>query len=246
MPKFSLSTYGGRALKEMTYAELCDLRFKRFLIRAGEHLSSKTILSLHSALNYLEVGRWMRAHGYRVPRRARYREELFHLAASEIADRNVLYLEFGVWQGEVTDYWSKLLRNPESKLHGFDSFEGLPENWYAMTKGGFSVAGQVPQTEDSRVQFFKGWFEETLPRYQFPAHEVLVLNLDADLYSSTRFVLKTVREQIQPGTYLYFDNFNQPLHEVRAFGEFVEETKMKFELLGATYALGNVLFQRTG
>jgi hypothetical protein len=241
----SLSKSGGRTLEAMTRAELFDLQLKRLLTRAGEHLSSKTILSLRSALNYLEVGHWMHAHGYRVPKRVRYREELFNLVASEIADRNVLYLEFGVWQGEVTDYWSKLLRNPESKLHGFDSFEGLPEDWYAITKGGFSVAGQVPQIDDSRVQFFKGWFEETLSRYQFPAHEVLVLNLDADLYSSTRFVLKAVREQIQPGTYLYFDNFNQPAHEVRAFEEFVKESKMTFRLLGASYAFGNVLFQRT-
>ncbi len=110
-------------MEAMTRAELFDLQLKRLLTRAGEHLSSKTILSLRSALNYLEVGHWMHAHGYRVPKRVRYREELFNLVASEIADRNVLYLEFGVWQGEVTDYWSKLLRNPESKLHGFDSFE---------------------------------------------------------------------------------------------------------------------------
>lgn len=243
--EFSLSKSGGRTLEKMTPAELCDLQFKRFLTRAGEHLSAKTTLSLHSAVNYLELGRWMRAHGYRVPKRVRYREELFHLVASEIADRNVLYLEFGVWQGEVTHYWSKLLRNPESRLHGFDSFEGLPEDWHAMPKSGFSVGGQIPQIDDRRVQFFKGWFEDTLPRYRFPAHEVLVLNLDADLYSSTRFVLKTVQEQIQPGTYLYFDNFNQPAHEVRAFEEFVRESKMSFRLLGASYAFGNVLFQRT-
>jgi hypothetical protein len=243
--EFSLSKSGGRTLGKMTRAELRDLQLKRFLAGIGEHLSAKAILSLHSAVNYLELGRWMRAHGYSAPERVRYREELFHLVASEIADRKVLYLEFGAWQGEVTDYWSKLLRNPESQLHGFDSFEGLPEHWHAMSKGGFSVEGKVPQINDRRVQFFKGWFEDTLPRYQFPAHEVLVLNLDADLYSSTRFVLKTVREQILPGTYLYFDNFNQPAHEVRAFEEFVRESKMNFRLLGASCAFGNVLFKRT-
>jgi hypothetical protein len=219
---------------------------KYLLTRVGETLSRKTIFSLNAAVNYLELGRWMRAHGYKARHRVERRERLFDLVGAEVAERNVLYMEFGVWQGRTTRYWSKLLRNPKSKLHGFDSFEGLPENWHCVGRGGFSVGGKVPEIDDPRVQFFKGWFEQTLPRYEIPAHEVLVLNFDADLYSSTKLALNTVRDAIVPGTYLYFDDFNQPLHEVRAFDEFIEQTKMKFELLGATYALGNVLFQSLG
>jgi hypothetical protein len=219
--------------------------FKYLLTRGGENLSSGTVRNLNAAVNYLELGRWMRARGYKLKYRVDRREKLFDMVGAQVSERDVLYMEFGVWQGEATRYWSKLLHNPKSKLHGFDSFEGLPETWNTYGKGGFSVEGRVPQIDDARVQFFKGWFEQTLPRYEFPSHEVLVLNFDADLYSSTRLALKTVRDAIVPGTYLYFDDFNQPLHEVRAFDEFVEETKMKFELLGATSTFGNVLFQRT-
>jgi len=219
---------------------------KYLLTRSGENLSPKTILNLRAAVNYLELGQWMRSKGYKLKHRVDRREKLFDMVGAQVGGRDVLYLEFGVWRGDATRYWSRLLRNPKSKLHGFDSFEGLPENWNSTAKGGFSVGGRVPEIEDARVRFFKGWFEQTLPHYELPAHEVLVLNFDADLYSSTSLALKTVREAIVPGTYLYFDDFNQPLHEVRAFDEFVEETKMKFELLGATRTLGNVLFQCTG
>jgi hypothetical protein len=219
--------------------------FKRWLTQIGEHVSSKTIFNLNAAVNYLELGRWMRANGYEVRRRLDRREQLFDLVGSEVAGREVLYMEFGVWQGEATRYWSGLLRNPKSKLHGFDSFGGLPENWgLAGGKGCFSVDGKLPETNDPRVRFFKGLFEKTLPLYEFPPHDVLVLNFDADLYSSTRFALASVRDVILPGSYLYFDEFNQRTDEMRAFHEFTEESGMKFNLLGATHTFEHVLFQR--
>ena len=102
----------------------------------------------------------------------------------------------------------------------------------------------MPQIGDPRVQFFRGWFEQTLPCYRFPAHDVLVLNFDADLYSSTIFVLNTLECAIVPGTYIYFDEFNHRSHELRAFSEFTERTGMKWSLLGATRSLAHVLFQR--
>lgn len=138
-----------------------------------------------------------------------------------------------------------MLRNPKSKLHGFDSFEGLPEKWIdTRPKGYYSLAGQVPQIDDTRVQFFKGWFEQTLPNYKFPPHEVLVVVLDADLYSSTNFVLNALEDVIVSGTYIYFDEFNHRFDEMRAFDEFVRRTGMKFSVAGATRSLAKVLFQR--
>ena len=113
------------------------------------------------ASTYLEVGRWMHAHGYTVAHRVNHRTKLFDLVGRRVADRVVLYMEFGVYQGAATRYWSNLLHNPESKLHGFDSFEGMPETW-VRPDGHFSVGGQLPQIDDARVQFFKGWFSETL------------------------------------------------------------------------------------
>jgi len=160
-------------------------------------------------------------------------------------NREVLYLEFGVFQGDATRYWSKLLRNRNSKLHGFDSFEGLPERWLPhRQKGHFATGGSVPQIDDDRVEFFKGWFHETLPNYMCPPHEVLVINLDADLYSSTISVLKALHASIVPGTYIYCDEFNHRDHELRAFDEFLNETGMEFSLVGVTRTLAHVMISR--
>jgi hypothetical protein len=220
-------------------------RSKYLLTRVGALLSRQTIYNLNASLNYLEVGRWMHAGGYDVTHRVDYREQLFELVGAQVSEREVLYMEFGVFKGASTRYWSKLLRNPKSKLHGFDSFEGLPENWIdTRPKGHFSLAGQVPQIDDPRVQFFKGWFEQTLPNYKFPPHEVLILVLDADLYSSTNFVLNALEDVIVPGTYIYFDEFNHRFDEMRAFDEFVRRTGMKFSVDGATRSLANVVFRR--
>ena len=108
----------------------------------------------------------------------------------------------------------------------------------------FDVHGQVPQIDDPRVQFFKGWFEQTLADYRFPPHDVMVVIMDADLYSSTSLVLKFLEHAIVPGTYLYFDEFNHRFDELRAFGEFIKRTGMKFSVVGATHSMAHVMFQR--
>jgi O-methyltransferase len=218
--------------------------YRFWLTRLGEHMSCRQIGGLSAAVKYLEIGRVMGELGYRLEPRVDKREELFDLVGREVGKREVLYLEFGVYQGDATRYWSKMLGHPASKLHGFDSFEGLPEAWTdTMTKGHFSTEGAIPVIDDPRVRFFKGWFDQTLANYQVPAHEVLVLNLDADLYSSTKCVLDHMSPHIVPGTYLYFDEFNDPENELRAFQEFSSACKLKIDLRGATNSLQNVLFQ---
>ena len=200
---------------------------------------------MSSGLNYLETGRWFARHGFPTSGGVRHRGELFERAAADIAERRVAYLEFGVWKGESIRQWSRLLRHPRSTLHGFDSFEGLPEDWNLLTeRGKFSTQGSIPQLDDPRVGFSKGWFEETLASYVVPDHDVLFLMLDADLYSSTKTVLDRFKDAIVPGTYLYFDEFNDRDHELRAFDELMRETGMQFRLVGADRTLLHVLFQR--
>lgn len=214
--------------------------------RMGSVLSQRTIGRMDSVLNYLEVGRWMRAKGFRPSHRVSTREQLFDRIGAEIADKRVLYLEFGVYQGNATRYWSRLLRNPESRLLGFDSFEGLPEDWtHQLAKQHFSTQGNVPVIDDPRIRFLKGWFNQTLPAYQPPSHDVLVVNLDADLYSSTDCVLRHIEPLIQPGTFLYFDEFHCRRDELRAFDEFLKRTRMDFTLFGAVDSLGQVAFRRS-
>jgi hypothetical protein len=181
------------------------------------------------------------------------RTQLIRTLAEGIADEEVLYLEFGVWRGESIRLWSTLLRNPASRLHGFDSFEGLPEEWddygasgLPLPKGHFSTRGVAPQIPDPRVTFFKGWFEDTLPKYRFVPSPRMVIFLDADLYSSTVFVLKEFRPHIKVGSIVYFDEFWDPQNEQKAFKEFLAETGMKFKAVIASYGTRHVAFERVG
>ena len=198
---------------------------------------------LNAAVNYLEAGRWVRAHGFGDVPRVRSRLDVFEAIARDVRDEHVLYLEFGVYEGDSMRWWSKNLVHPDTQLHGFDSFEGLPEGWSLGEKAGhFSTEGRVPVLDDARVRFVKGWFEDTLRSYEPPAHDRLVAVLDADLYSSTAFVLEWLRERIQPGTYLYFDEFHDRNHELRAFDEFLRRSEIRFRAVAATTALSQIAF----
>jgi hypothetical protein len=187
----------------------------------------------------------VRAHGFDAGERVMTRLDLFSLAAAELHERRVLYLEFGVYEGESMRTWSRLLRNPAASLHGFDSFTGLRESWNEFTPAGtFSTGGRVPSFDDPRIKLFAGFFDETLPRYTPPTADQLFVNVDCDLYSSAATVLRWVEPLLAPGSYLYFDEFSDRNHELRAFSEFLDRTGMRFTLVGATRTLAQVLFQR--
>jgi hypothetical protein len=165
----------------------------------------------------------------RAAKRLRSREAVWDEAIHRLGhDQPVLYLEFGVYQGYSIRYFAQRLTHPETRLFGFDSFEGLPEQWGAYGKGTFSTGGSAPQTDDPRVQFVKGWFQDTVPR--FLAAQPLVeaagrrslrvfVHFDADLYSSTLFLLTTLRQYVSEYDFC-FDEFMG--HELRALSDFAQ------------------------
>ena len=152
---------------------------KHLLTLAGQRLPNKHLLHLQATLNYLKLGRWMHEHDFHLSGRVSNRLEVWASVSKQVTHHKVLYLEFGVYLGESMRYWSRELKNPESRLHGFDSFEGLPEEGGPWHKGQFDAGGVIPVIDDPRVQFFKGSFDQVLPTYSVPPHDVLVINMDA-------------------------------------------------------------------
>jgi hypothetical protein len=217
---------------------------RQVVLDAGSRLPGWLVSGSLAVAEALGMGRWLGLSGYTLHSFYATRERLFEAVARSIQHQAVLYLEFGVYQGASMRTWLTLLKNSESRLHGFDSFMGLPEDWRkGFSKGHFSTAGLPPNIGDPRAKFFKGWFHETLPSYTLPPHDVLVVNIDSDLYLPARYVLDFLSPHFRPGDFLYFDEFCIPQDEARAFREFVQNTGIVFSLFGATKGFAGAVFK---
>lgn len=135
---------------------------KRLLINAPALLTARVDAALHMHL----IGRWAKERGP-FPE-FDTREQLYGWIAIAMS-APITYLEFGVHRGASMCRWLALNRHPDSRFVGFDSFKGLPERWElggaSLDAGHFSTGGQLPDVNDPRVSFVKGWFHETLPRF---------------------------------------------------------------------------------
>ena len=157
------------------------------------------------------------------------RSEMYKLINSSLQEGTPIdFLEFGVFRGDSIREWCGLNQNPESRFYGFDSFQGLPNEWRdGQGKGHFDVNGTLPQIADDRVKFIKGWFDQTVPQFakDFVPKNRLLLHLDADLYSSTILPLIYLNGCLGPGSLLIFDEFYDRNHEFKAFKDFPQHFK---------------------
>lgn len=158
-------------------------------------------------------------------------------AAIALIDTNYTHvLEFGVNSGVTVSQLRNSLPDTYS-LFGFDSFEGLPEDWTGTwaKKGSMSTNGVIPDVPG--VTFYKGWFTDTIPEYKKVAAPIALLHVDCDLYSSTIDVLYGLKEYILPGTVIVFDEWyynhrdtpENRQHEQKAFLEWVSEFNVAYE-----------------
>ena len=153
---------------------------------------------------------------------------------SEVHNKEIVYLEFGVFKGDSIKWWIMKNSNPDSRFYGFDTFEGLPEKWGSYTKGDFY--SNIPDIIDVRLKFIKGLFQDTLHSFlkDVELNKRLVIHLDADLFSSTLFVLTSLAPFLKKGDIILFDEFNVPNDEFSAFEIFCRSYYINYELLSAT------------
>lgn len=157
-----------------------------------------------------------------------------HVIQSEKLDA-VDYLEFGVSQGHSLRWWLSRIPNPDSRFYGFDTFTGLPEKWGFFDKGRMAVDGNGLSISDSRCTLIKGLFQETLGDFlkQYDNRGRKIIHMDADIYSSTLFVLTSLAPFLRKDDVVLFDEFTVPLHEFKAFSEFVSSYYIHYEMIGA-------------
>ena len=172
------------------------------------------------------------------------------LHAAHAAPGEGLMLEFGVADGASLRYVaSRIARS----FHGFDSFEGLPEDWSGTfeRKGKFGRAGSLPPVP-ANARLYRGWFADTLPRFlgEHAGEGAAFVHIDCDIYASTAIVLRHLADRLRPGAVLVFDEyFNYPnwqRHEWRAFQEFVRDTGTGYTYLGFAQKNGHVAVRLGG
>lgn len=164
------------------------------------------------------------------------RDLLYGFVNSEVLGKApVDYLEFGVAGGDSMKKWLALNACPGSRFYGFDTFEGLPEDWLDdRPRGSFSNKGVLPDFRDERVRLVKGLFQDTLPGFLkwYKPQNRLVVHVDCDLFTATLYALMTLNPFMPVGTVILFDEF-LPKDEFAAFHTFAETCYRSWEVLAA-------------
>ena len=154
-----------------------------------------------------------------------------------LCDKKISYLEFGVASGSSFKWWLANNSDASSNFFGFDTFEGLPEDWGGFYKKG-DMMSAIPEVNDSRASFYKGLFQDTLTEFisknnsKISDADVRVIHCDADLYTATIFVLSQMYPFLKKGDIILFDEFNVPMHEYKAFKEFTENFYITLNPIG--------------
>ena len=146
--------------------------------------------------------------------------------ALEIAPQGGMALEFGVFEGRSLTVIAEARKGRE--VYGFDSFQGLPEDYRPHVRQGAFALDRMPAVEGAELVV--GWFDDTLPGF-LATHPgpVDFLHVDGDLYSSAVTVLTQVGPRLLAGSVIIFDEFfNWPGWEddgeFRAWQEYLART----------------------
>lgn len=138
---------------------------------------------------------------------------------------------------QVTEY--------NARFYGLDTFHGMPANdeGNALFAPGFfdcsieTVRKRCAKNglEGEQLCLLKGLFSETMPHLLGSSpRPAAIINIDCDLYASTKDALAASRQLIQDGTVLLFDDYNAfcaspEKGERRALYEFQKDTGIKIE-----------------
>jgi hypothetical protein len=124
-----------------------------------------------------------------------------------------LYLEFGVFKGHSINFFSKFIK----KIYGFDSFEGLREDWvgFSNPSGTFNLNKKIPKLNKNVIPIV-GWVQDTLkPFLNDNKKEINFVHMDMDTYETTKFVLENIKPYLSKKCIILFDElYNYPGFEV--------------------------------
>ncbi len=141
------------------------------------------------------------------------------------------YLEFGVYQGHSIKWWVKENTDPASRFVGFDSFQGLPEDWTSENRAGhFSTQGRIPEVAyraaASRSAISTKRFRISFGVFRFTRNSwsISTPTSTAQRFASSRLL----QPYLKPGDILIFDEFSDSCHEFRAFSDFISAFGLEY------------------
>jgi predicted O-methyltransferase YrrM len=149
-------------------------------------------------------------------------------------DPEGIAVEFGVAGGHSTRLIAGVM-----PVIGFDSWQGLPEDWREEFPAG---SMKCPKPVVENAQLVEGWFDDTVPVFPFRRYNVGLVHIDCDLYSSTTTAFTHVGPVLKPGCLIVLDDYdeNEP-HVFKAFWEAVAKFGWKVEQLsGGLFRIGEV------
>lgn len=199
-------------LKEQSGIDLFkDLAMKRSSETFYKHMSQSTVLT-----NLPDFHKWCIEYTLKNP--------------IKNSDKSI-YAEFGVWKGKSINRFAKLIN--KKIIFGFDSFEGIEEDWRINNlKKHFTTNKVVPKCE-SNVELVVGKVQDTLIDF-LNKHDgdFQFLHLDMDTYIPTNFVLKEIKHKLKKNTVILFDELHGyeswEAHEYKALIENLSEDEYEF------------------
>jgi len=149
------------------------------------------------------------------------------------APQSSTFTEFGVYNGKSINHMSSI--RPDCHFHGFDSFDGLPENWTKKFQKGHFKTDIGTLTFNKNVKIYVGMFSDTIQNAVELPH-IYGVHIDCDLGSSTTFVLDALSKNIiNSKSYILFDELynykGYERHEFKSLLEWSNKENVNFEVL---------------
>jgi hypothetical protein len=132
-----------------------------------------------------------------------------------------IWLEFGVASARSTNITCNALPQ-QARVHGFDSFEGLPQAWGSMAAGRFSQGGHIPPVHECAT-LHKGLITKASIRSWMKSHgarldyesaarrlHILGVSIDVDLYEPSLAALTQLDSHLASGALLHFHEIVKP------------------------------------
>ncbi len=165
------------------------------------------------------------------------------------SNQSNLFLEFGVFKGDSINIFAKFLSYKNLNIYGFDSFEGIEEEWITDEYnpiGTFSLNKKTPKVSKN-VSLIVGKVQTTLENFleKNNGNKIAFAHMDMDTYTPTKYILIKIKPYLQKGSIILFDEFysfpNWQMHEYKAFTETFSEKEYKYIAFGTRQAAIEIL-----